>query len=38
MTPSSEEVIKYVTTPPERAPALEFTVKYQKSTNNLMVS
>jgi hypothetical protein len=37
VTPSSEEVLKYVI-PPERAPALGFTGKYQKSINKLMVS
>jgi hypothetical protein len=37
VTPSSEEVLKYLT-PPERAPTLEFTGKYQKSINKLMVS
>jgi hypothetical protein len=37
VTPSSEEVLKYLI-PPERAPALEFTGKYQKSTYKVMVS
>jgi hypothetical protein len=38
MAPSSQEVLKYVAAPPERAPALKFAGKYQKSTHKLMVS